>query len=74
MPSNAKTLIDSIFSNIISLKAIYGNLIPTISFHLSTDYESHKHILQYPPFNTVSQIFLKETDKILIKKVLYLIA
>ena len=64
LTSNSKTLIDNIFSNIISPEALSDNLISTISDHL-------------PQFMIVPNVlrltFLKEIGQNLIKKTLFLI-
>ena len=64
LTSNSKTLIDNIFSNIISPEALSGNLISTISDHL-------------PQFMIVPNVprltFLKEIGQTMIKKTLFLI-
>ena len=68
LTSHSKTLIDNIFSNILSSEIISGNLTATIliiylSFYL--------HLIFFQTLPTIDQIFLKGTGQNLIKKTSY---
>ena len=67
--TTSKTLIDNIFSNIHIPSSVSGNLTSSISDHLPQCLIVPDIFLNLPP---PSPIFMKETEIILIKKILFL--
>ena len=59
--SHSRTLIDNIFSNVISRDIICGNITATISDHLPSSCSHQTLLLIHPPINL---IFLKATGPI----------
>ena len=68
LTSHSKTLIDNIFSNILSSEIISGNLTATISDQLPQFYLP---LIFFQTLLIIDQIFLKETGQNLIKKTSY---
>ena len=70
LTSHAKTLIDNIFSSIVSPETISCNLTSTISDHLS-QFMIVRNVFSNPPQTRLT--FLKEIGQTLIKIILFLV-
>ena len=69
LTSHSKTLIDNIFSNVISYEVISGNITATISDHLP---QFFLFLMYFQTYRAKTQIFMKETGLNLFSKTLFL--
>ena len=69
LTSHSKTLIDNIFSNVISYEVISGNITATISDHLP---QFFLFLMYFQTYRAKIQIFMKETGLNLFSKTLFL--